>query len=548
MASTGLIIFLIVFFVIVIIGVIIVWIIYAHDHTKVSCTTNTDCKKPGETCQAGKCRSGTGGCTINTDCPAGQICIHSICTDIQCTMNSECPTSMMCQNNNCVPVVGTGCKMNSQCKPGQQCINNKCVSPGPTGAMCSTSSQCPIGTICIGATGPKMGSCQIPVPPTIISTPNPVVPVGSNFVYIPIAAGSTVTRTVWSGLSTAPWLRVGPVYEISGTPVPGDVGIYNGVSVTVYNAAGQSANQRLFLNVVAEPAYTNEIVSSPYNILKQGDLYTYTLVFDGIINSITFACSGTCQAELQIQGAQVFGYLTDNSTIIATVIDNNGNTHIQTWNVMVVDSSFPALTFLPGQYGGYTTFIANSAVKLGGKIYQQCTGFPGVGISCAQCNQTEGSVSCDGFTGGCGRYVLDNDGTGTNLVYRNAFDQTSIGWLTINYTKLTGATVSALTNIQGAYCCNSSNTSMCSSFPTSVGPILKIATGTGSTNNAPGVTTWNQLQFQVGGIPTFFTYYMGCIVTGLTNMVGYNPVTDYVVMIITPNGSSATITAYKAKL
>lgn len=41
-------------------------------------------------------------CTVDSDCPSGQICDNGVCAD-QCTIDSDCPSGYVCVNGVCVP-------------------------------------------------------------------------------------------------------------------------------------------------------------------------------------------------------------------------------------------------------------------------------------------------------------------------------------------------------------------------------------------------------------------------------------------------------------
>lgn len=50
---------------------------------------------------------GTGGvCSVDTDCPAGQICVNGVCVSVGsgvCSIDSDCPDGFVCRNGRCVP-------------------------------------------------------------------------------------------------------------------------------------------------------------------------------------------------------------------------------------------------------------------------------------------------------------------------------------------------------------------------------------------------------------------------------------------------------------
>ena len=111
------------------------------------------------------------GCSVDTDCPGGQICINGECVDDpapECTVDSDCPQGEICINGKCVPdddvvdplpdpdddgpdpdpdpdpdPVGDECKIDADCPEGQVCVNGKCVT------TCSIDSDCPAGYVCV---------------------------------------------------------------------------------------------------------------------------------------------------------------------------------------------------------------------------------------------------------------------------------------------------------------------------------------------------------------------------------------------------------------
>ncbi len=75
-------------------------------------------------------KRGGGGCTSNSECPPGFICVGGQCVISTggCTTNNDCPTGYICQNGVCVK----GCGLTANCACGQcsptNCACNQCWS------------------------------------------------------------------------------------------------------------------------------------------------------------------------------------------------------------------------------------------------------------------------------------------------------------------------------------------------------------------------------------------------------------------------------------
>jgi len=91
------------------------------------------------------------GCTSDSQCPTGQVCINGTCgyggvttttPPSGCTNNLQCLPGQVCTNGSCIPISSY---------QEYQCINNggswiegKCIYP----SRCTSSSQCPEPTVC----------------------------------------------------------------------------------------------------------------------------------------------------------------------------------------------------------------------------------------------------------------------------------------------------------------------------------------------------------------------------------------------------------------
>ena len=71
-------------------------------------------------------------CTIDSDCPEGQVCIDGFCRPevLTCSNTIDCPEGMICINGLCVPGT-TPCSADKDCPDGQVCIDGVC-RPDPT--------------------------------------------------------------------------------------------------------------------------------------------------------------------------------------------------------------------------------------------------------------------------------------------------------------------------------------------------------------------------------------------------------------------------------
>jgi hypothetical protein len=156
--------------------------------TAPMCTTNADCANLGLLCdtQMGSdsfdhCINGT-NCSTGGSCPSDQTCVNSTCvpknclnTPNFCQMNQRCDaatgmcvndTMGMCtQDTDCMmgyycntvqspAVCELGCRTNADCPNGVCNAQHQCqTGMGGVCGMCTSSSQCPAGTVCVTAVG-----------------------------------------------------------------------------------------------------------------------------------------------------------------------------------------------------------------------------------------------------------------------------------------------------------------------------------------------------------------------------------------------------------
>jgi len=97
-------------------------------------------------------------CTIDTDCPQGQICdTNGLCAGAPGCDEAKgisCPTGYKCLvNNECQPVFSTTCTLDEQCGNGFHCdlASGACTADQPS---CDVSNPCPTGFTCNG------GACE----------------------------------------------------------------------------------------------------------------------------------------------------------------------------------------------------------------------------------------------------------------------------------------------------------------------------------------------------------------------------------------------------
>jgi Cys-rich repeat protein len=162
----------------------------------LNCRDDCDCYT-GESCISGTCRPSGGDqqtCTIDEDCPQGQVCTSNKCVNESCTTRDDCaPPACVCKESECTappPVCqgdadccttyrcnfGTcvpenvGCQSDDECKaidpefprcvdgqcvqecnndidcplPGQVCVNHHCISPDCTVASCDQGQWCDV--------------------------------------------------------------------------------------------------------------------------------------------------------------------------------------------------------------------------------------------------------------------------------------------------------------------------------------------------------------------------------------------------------------------
>ncbi|MBN2498055.1 MAG: hypothetical protein JXR96_25925 [Deltaproteobacteria bacterium] len=115
------------------------------DGTAVSypdCQTECQCYS-GESCIGGVCTPSGGDefeCTVDEDCPEGQVCRDHSCRPESCTTREDCegPVCLVCRNGQCTEPPGI-CQGDQDCCVGYHCNFGTCV-PDVTG--CQDDNDC----------------------------------------------------------------------------------------------------------------------------------------------------------------------------------------------------------------------------------------------------------------------------------------------------------------------------------------------------------------------------------------------------------------------
>lgn len=91
--------------------------------------------------------------------------------------------------------------------------------------------------------------------PTITGQAIDTARVGESYEWQPVAADADGDSLSFSATNLPPWASIGPTDgRIVGTPGPDDVGVYESITITVADAAHQSATQPFSITVVGEAA------------------------------------------------------------------------------------------------------------------------------------------------------------------------------------------------------------------------------------------------------------------------------------------------------
>jgi len=87
-------------------------------------------------CEAGRCQDPATLCVYNYQCPAGAVCVNSLCR-VDCSGGATCPSGQVCEGGACVDDADGGglCTYSSECAGGL-CVNGYCIQ------ACSTTPEC----------------------------------------------------------------------------------------------------------------------------------------------------------------------------------------------------------------------------------------------------------------------------------------------------------------------------------------------------------------------------------------------------------------------
>lgn len=159
-----------------------------------ACTEDADCIAygPGLACdergicvpEEAPCPDGECGCTDDSECTDGNLCISSRCTDVEsicifdfecgmgtcidnachasCEAEAVCPTGQGCNGEFCLdlPVGADGCVFDEDCgEAGFRCINASCHATCNDDSECSSAETCSSG-VCRADTAP-VRSCSV---------------------------------------------------------------------------------------------------------------------------------------------------------------------------------------------------------------------------------------------------------------------------------------------------------------------------------------------------------------------------------------------------
>ncbi|MBI5490385.1 MAG: hypothetical protein HY905_23820 [Deltaproteobacteria bacterium] len=117
------------------------------------CANDTECEGvgPGGTdwlCEATVCRDPAALCTYDYQCPAGAVCVNSLCR-VDCSAGASCPGGQICDAGVCLddPDGGGLCTYSSDCAGGL-CVNGYCIQACADTSECGTFETCQ-STMCL---------------------------------------------------------------------------------------------------------------------------------------------------------------------------------------------------------------------------------------------------------------------------------------------------------------------------------------------------------------------------------------------------------------
>ena len=165
----------------------------------------------GQTCDAANvCRQ---ACDLSFPCPGNQICVSGSCRP-ECSVNGDCTGGKLCQLGQCVAsglcTLDTQCPASQVCSPTGACVARTTAFDAAAGAyLCSQACQCKLGETCSG------GHCLADGVPTRF------VAAGSmgNGLSLAAPTGSITTAMTGLGANDVVALRAGDSFEHSGLPL-----------------------------------------------------------------------------------------------------------------------------------------------------------------------------------------------------------------------------------------------------------------------------------------------------------------------------------------
>ncbi|MCC7000469.1 MAG: thrombospondin type 3 repeat-containing protein [Deltaproteobacteria bacterium] len=165
----------------------------------------------GQTCDAASvCRQ---ACDLSFPCPGNQICVSGSCRP-ECSVNGDCTGGKLCQLGQCVAsglcTLDTQCPASQVCSPTGACVARTTAFDAAAGAyLCSQACQCKLGETCSG------GHCLADGVPTRF------VAAGGLGDGLTLAAptGSLTTALAGLGADDVIALRAGDSFEHNGLPL-----------------------------------------------------------------------------------------------------------------------------------------------------------------------------------------------------------------------------------------------------------------------------------------------------------------------------------------
>ncbi len=165
----------------------------------------------GQSCDgAGVCRQ---ACDLSFPCPGNQICSMGSCRP-ECSVNGDCTGGKLCQLGQCVAsglcTLDTQCPASQVCSPTGACVARTTGFDAAAGAyLCSQACQCKLGETCSG------GHCLADGVPTRF------VAAGSMGTGLSLASPTGSISAALAGLAAndVVALRAGDSFEHSGLPL-----------------------------------------------------------------------------------------------------------------------------------------------------------------------------------------------------------------------------------------------------------------------------------------------------------------------------------------